>query len=1135
MKFTEHYRLGSVVAGGTLDPIEDSRRFLVIDRQLLGLYQVFGNGVVTGWDVSNAGGLSVAISPGRGHVFFESAMTPDVRTVTGLVGGATNYIYAQAVDTTRLDRDVVFFADTTLFNGSNTVLLAAVSTNAATVTSIDTSVRNDISFIEEIKNLINQHRHRGGNTNPTKIDLTKEVMGQLPGFHVDSIDASNIATGRIPIARIPPLEHSELLNSGVLTHAQLDSFVRNLSNPNARLLGELAASDMMQMYLAMKHIWNEVDLFTTNMVVMIPGITPDQQTDFTHSTAIIDKCNHLIQGVPSLSGQLTTTTFRTVPDFSSATLQSNIVVSPDILGTGAVVQLTKPFSQLIVDSFDNVFQTGIAIPGWTVSTVPTSDNTSFDSDSSQKVDGAFSVKFTIDQSIRVQALKVFSQTQDWSPYNELQAYIETLSADHGRIVFQILSKDSAGVLKEIDSFTLLGNNETTVGFRQVSHDISTLARTKVDAINIYTDTSQGWDLAKVVLNLDQIRLNNNLFFNQSGRLRLRLRTPQKSQWAAISWTGQTNGGTIQARARTAPNYETFDQSSAAPFGSFFSISGSDPKVADNLATEVEIALSASTDRTTSPTLNSVTVSYITNSTNTGLTIDTTQDFLRATRLANVTVQSPGDVLIDGRNDTGDVVYGMQHSVQQVSLTTDATGISYGTPIVGIDGSLLPLSPAQAAQLNFTVRLPAINGAAEVDRQEDRTYLVADTLNDRIFVFDKKGEFISGLASNNVRSITTLYPLTASYNSTNSTLYVAWSTNLSLTTMDLTQITISGTGLSITLSNTADQVVKLVGPNTQNAASNVSPILLSTAHAGAISAYLGDATITDQSLFITIGATAAKEGLDVSNTNFATLVGPRGMPIFVGDLVFVQGIYHPVSVNVTSTGTWLVGNAKPLLTTGTSMDSTGNSTGGTDPLTGMSVSDITSVIEIDPATGAILFSDNSVDFSLLTIGAVVELSAQYIVEAGIVQAKPLPTATSTNSITATVGGGVVQTSSTVTSEATAVAAGTGAASASSSSTTTTTTDVDVLNNRSGIVKIIERSSGRVIYQQPTSDGTYAADAQIDADGHIVTIEKSFANGTSAGRVVKLDDDGNVFFEFGLQELASPNDVRVLSTGNLIVST
>lgn len=1122
MKFTDHYRLGSVVAGETLDPIEDSRRFLVIDRQLLGLFQVFGNGVVTGWDVSASSGLSVSISPGRGHIFFLSAVTSDVRTVTGLVPNARNYIYAQAIDTTRFDRDIIFISDTTLFNGSQLIPLAIATTNDTNVTSVDSSVRNDISFIEDIKNLINAHRHRGGPDNPTKIDLAKEVIGQLSGAHIDGLDASKIVSGRLPLARIPSLKHGDLLNSGVLTHAQLDSFVRDLANPNTRLLGELATTNMMQLYLAMKHIWNEVDAFTTNMLVMIPGISPDAQTDFVHSTAVIDKDNHLIQGVPSLSGELVTTTFRTSAAFSSARLKSSIEIGDD--STGAFVKLTKPFSELIVDSFDNVFQAGTSIPGWVIETVASSDATTFKSDADKKVDGAFSVKFNVEQSMRLQATKEFDDA-DWTPYNEIEAYIQTLSPEHGRIVFQILTKNvDTGLLEVLDQFSLIEPNEITNGFRKITRDITGATRNKVNAIRIYTDTGEGWDLSDFVVNIDRIRLNNNLFYNPSGRIRLRVRTPQKSQWAAISWTGDLNGGTIQSRARSAPVFESFDQGNSSTFSAYSDVSGNDPHIADNLALEIEIALTPSTDLTATPVLRTVTISYITNSVSSGLRIDTTDDFLRATKLENATVQSPGEVIIDGRNDTGDVVYGIQNSAQQVSLTTDAFGTSYGTPVVGLDGSSLPLSPLQASQTEFVLRQSGLEGVASVERQKDRTYLLADTLNDRILVLDMDGKLIKGIASNNVRNIEELYPLASNYNPTNGILYIAWSKNVSLASLNLNKFVLSGTGISMTLSNVSDSVVRVSGPRSQDASSNVSPILLSTAHQAQLAAFTADTFNSDHRLFLSVASDAAKEGVNIDNANFATLVGPRGLPVFVGDIKFVEGLFRPIHISITAAFTWLVGNAKPLLTDGDK-----------DIITGVSVKDVASIVEIEPSTGQILFSDDSVDFSLLTLGGVVELNDRYIAAAGIVEDKGLPQASTTNRIKATVGGGVVATSSTVKLNETLPTDATVEGTVDATSTTTTTTDLDVLTKRRGRVKIVEKASGRTVFEQETSDGTYAADIQVDADGNLVTIEKSFSDARASGRVVKLDEDGNVFYQFGLAELASPNDVRVLSTGNLIVST
>src|ERR1700750_2529880 len=113
MKFTDHFKLGSVEVNQPILPIEDSRRMLTIDRQLLGLFQIFGNGVITGWHVTAGSTLTVNVSPGRGHINFMAAETTDPRSVVDLVPNSTNYIYAQAVDSTRYDRDLIFIASLT--------------------------------------------------------------------------------------------------------------------------------------------------------------------------------------------------------------------------------------------------------------------------------------------------------------------------------------------------------------------------------------------------------------------------------------------------------------------------------------------------------------------------------------------------------------------------------------------------------------------------------------------------------------------------------------------------------------------------------------------------------------------------------------------------------------------------------------------------------------------------------------------------------------------------------------------------------------------------------------------------------------------------------------------------------------
>lgn len=1106
MRYTENYRLYTPDSGESILPLEDSRRFLTIDRQLLGLFQIFGNGVIEGWEITKAGGLNVSINPGRGHVFYISAQTRNPATVT-LDPNTTNYIYAAALEETRYNRLVDFISSSSPLTSSRLVLLGTVTTTANAVDEIDTTGRNDISFIEQIKDLINQHRHRGGNDNPSKIDLASEVTGQLPSYRIEGIDALKIVSGRIPASRLPVLEHSSLLHSGILTHAQLDSFVRDLSNPNVRLLGELSTVNMLQLYLAMKHIWNEVDAYSTNQLVMIPGITPNSFIDLENTTALIDYHDHSIRGIPSLSGQLHYITYKTYQDFVNPFARLRIDI-PQNDPNGDFFQLTRPYEELLVDGFDNVFSNETEYPDWTFEVVASGDTSQdkFVSDDTKKVDGPYSARMIIDQQFKVQVTRIFDEVQDWTSFNQFEIYIKSLSEEHGEIRIDILGpKDSTGDYVVLnDPIILLNINEITTGFKKFVKDITNITRDKVAGLRIYTDTSLGWNLTPAVINVDAITIINTLYYDADGFIRFRLKTPQKSQWAAISWDGDENSGQIRARARTASDFSLMDQTNAVPFSDYIT-NGQKPDVADNICMEFEISLNSDSTLTQSPVVRSITIAFITSSQQTGLSIDTTDEFSRATALRNVTVSSDaphggteaGKVLIKGRVDTGDWVYGLYSNMQQVDQN--------GTPVLAIIGDRLFTSPMQAVRQNLISRQTGLDGVLHAERLEDRTYLIADTLNDRVLLFDENGNLVSGLVSNNARNIKELYPIQCSLNTTNQILYIAWSTNVTFADMDLSKIVVQGSGISVTLSNSLDKVLYVQGASAGVQSGNVTAIELSEAHFGALNNYINNTNYSDTRLFLDVAPEAVASKVDKSTTNYAALSGPRGLPVFIGNLQYLVGIYRPVSVFVTPSGNWLVSNAKPLVTVS-----------GNDPFTGTPVAEIASVIEVNPETSEVIFSDNSVDFSLSTLGGAVEMNERYVAVCGIVKDSMQP---STSTSTTQESTGTTETTQTE---------------------TVTSAEERVLTGYRGRVKIIEKSSARVVYEQATSDGTYGADVRLDENDNLVIIEKYFVTdpvygSVGRGRVAKLDEDGNVYFQYGKSEYEAFNDVRLTSTGTMVSSS
>ena len=71
MGTTQYYSLAFFDFGDQLDTNlnvqKEIDRFMVIDKQLYGLYNIFGNGVINGWDVINNGytvdnGISVSVA-----------------------------------------------------------------------------------------------------------------------------------------------------------------------------------------------------------------------------------------------------------------------------------------------------------------------------------------------------------------------------------------------------------------------------------------------------------------------------------------------------------------------------------------------------------------------------------------------------------------------------------------------------------------------------------------------------------------------------------------------------------------------------------------------------------------------------------------------------------------------------------------------------------------------------------------------------------------------------------------------------------------------------------------------------------------------------------------------------------------
>jgi hypothetical protein len=431
-KQTQYYKLGYFADGEFLDSVTESRRFETIDSQLFGLYSVLGNGVLEGWSLTRAEGTEpgVVVGPGRGIAGYIYITTTESQNIQPLVPDTINYIYAKLNDGSYWDQRLL--SSLIFLEGirPNSIYLGSVTVLENTVTKIDTTNRASTGLISSIQSAIASHRHTGGENQPDPVNLSSEVQGKIRQQNLPELDASIITTGRLESSRIPLLDHNtDLSNKGTLTHAQLDSFIEQLSHDKASLMGETAIVNLLQLILALKHQYPEIDDYLLNELAYIPGISPDSIVDWTNTTADVDTRTaseggtHTISGTPGPSFELFTKSWNTNEEFLEAAVNNTTV-------DGDCIRLIPTETKTYVEDFENVSD-------WQTRIVDLSTGGSaFVTDGSTKVLGTSSGKLDINESTNLAFVmeKTFS-SEDWSKYEKVVFYIKTENTDHGDLFF----------------------------------------------------------------------------------------------------------------------------------------------------------------------------------------------------------------------------------------------------------------------------------------------------------------------------------------------------------------------------------------------------------------------------------------------------------------------------------------------------------------------------------------------------------------------------------------------------------------------------------------------------------------------------------------------------------------------------
>jgi hypothetical protein len=1084
MGTTRYFSLAFFDFGDQLDSAlnvnKEIDRFVLIDKQLYGLYSIFGNGVIEGWSVTDGGtsqeeGITVNISTGLGIINFIASQTDLPGSVINIPPNSVSYIYAVLTGSSTRTRVINFNRTSTLSAGSNAILLAKVVTSSNAVSVIDNTIRDLISFEQVIQDKIDEHRHRG---TPSKIDLQEEVKNQLPGARIENLDASKITSGVLDAGTIPLIDHNELENKGLLTHAALDSFVRSLSQNNKELLGEIATTNLLKTAIFLKYLYTNVDEQWVNEFILIPGISPDSFIDFAASTANIDLDNQCISGKPAQTGLFTSVYWRDQQSLSNTSYQNNVVIA------NGEVSLDRSGSNVLqIEGFNNFGQgQGSVINAFTSEIVSTGEtvNVTADISDQNKVEGDAAGSFQASTSLQARYTKDLRTDiannigQNWSnDYDEFVVWVKTISQVHEAVYLKIITYNlSTNKEVELPEVTLIEKDHATTNtdatkneFEKVIVDLRDLDVSNVTKIMFYTD-----EISETFSFLaDDMYVQRENLVVPSGTVRYRYFTDTDIIFHSIWYEAVTPANTeVQVRVKTSSSTSLLNRSSySLPInsGDIFALAGS--------AIEIEIIL-LSDDNTTSPVFDYLELRLLVDGDFNGWEINTSSEWNEGT-LQNITVEETGtedaSLIISSPINVGGFYFGQNDSVSEMS------DLNVGK--IGFSGSLMPISSNQA--LNWSSNpYRKFEYLTSVVRKFNKNYLIADTNNDRILEVDSTGALVKGYGSSYATvEADDLFPLSFVYNQETHVLSIAFTKASEL--QDITKISfyigtlkfpLTSNDTLISFNKSGGRVIEIqLYDDTWVALAN-----LTTSHTE-------DVTVSIESEAFTA------EIEDTSGDLMAP--GAFGWPCFVGDFTYIDNISHPIFVDILDSGNWIVANALINYDIATEL--------GVE-----NENNAPSILEFNPDTGLEVYSSEDVIFSDFTLGSILEYEEDRFLIAGLKPGETIDSAVDSEDIR-----------NSGTSKAYFRAAA-----------------VDSLTDYRGKLIILDKANNKFTTLYSSPDGLYPSDVDLYADSNILIAESSFAE--ASGRLIKLDSFGNVTWAYGNGTFNIIRDAKVVSVDNIMVS-
>lgn len=1015
---TENYNLGIFDYNDNLSTPSniqiEKHRFLRIDTQLYGLYNIFGNGVISGWDVSDNAynvdnGISIRVKPGKGVISYTATETKYSYKLNNLPSNKTLYIYAKLINSITEIKSAIFVYSEEQNSNSNNILISKIITGSNSILSIDNTVKEEIGFKSIIDDQISLHKHRGS---PSKIDLTKEVKNQLPSYRLDSINIDKIKGGIIDSNLLPVIDHNQLKNNGVLSHAQLDTFVDLLSRDNRDLLGEITSSNFIKQTISLKHNYNDIDNGYVNTFIYIPGVSSSSLDDSVSTTANINTSEKCISGTAASTENIVTVNYNEDEDFDN-------YYSINKLQINNGVKLDKNVTNnLILENFENK-KNSQNVSSFSVSLENTKDDNEVLYDSDNVNEGVLGGKFISSAKYKTVYTKNLNNI-DASNYDTLSFYVKSSNSNHKPVFMYFVHENENGEEILSEEYDILTTNEIVNNFEEREYDITGDARSNLTKLIIYTeDIDDDFEFY-----LDSILLKNKTLYQKDGEIIFRYNAQANVKFHSLDYDIDTSDNTeINIRIRVSPdnNFLTFsDYTGFLKDGEVFNKTGN--------AIEINVQFKTS-DNLETPILNNLILNIKTSSDENGYTVDSKNDFEKGEG-KNIYFKDE-EIEIQGKINVEGISYLTNGTLQEI----DGNNI----PILGFDGSNALFSLNELGEFNSGLDNPLC-----MYRDIDKKYLVCDTYHDRIMLYDKNGIFIKGIGSSYWKS-NDFYVVASSFNPENDILYIACSNKMEKDFINIENISIYVGSNLIQLSSSNAEVLDMTSSG------YVFQIKLKSNIKTSI-----ELDINNLRLFLKNDSFDLPFKID---DNVKEVYSNRGLTIFYGDFIFMDGIINPVYCYIENNN-WIFGSSAEIYN---------RQSENSEYVFEKDFIPYASYNEYDIVNNLIVNSKNNLLLNDFTLGSYGRYNDSYLYCCGIYEKSE-------------------DNSESIDSDIDFINKG-----------------FDQIKKYAGKVLIVEEQGEQIIFSYDSPDGLYPSNIKKDGD-YLWISESSFVGGS--GRIIKIDLDGNI---------------------------